>query len=278
MASLNTAEYFKIQDLGAIAPGYRADFNVFNSMKDFTKPLMVFQNGEVVAENGNLIASLDKVHVPSTRGSVNVGWLENDSFQIKAQGNKVRAIEIIPHQLITKETVVNVKVEDGLAKSNVEEDVLKICVVERHRASGNIGKGFVKGFGIKEGAIASTVAHDSHNMIIIGTNDEDMLLAQKELVKSQGGKVVIKNGEILAKLPLPVAGLMSYEDIDYVTEKSEQLNKAAKEIGCVVDDPFMTMGFLSLPVIPELKITDKGIFSTKNFDFIDIFDCEPAKV
>ena len=110
-------------------------------------------------------------------------------------------------------------------------------------------------------------------MIIIGTNDEDMLLAQKELVKSQGGKVVVRNGEILAKLPLPVAGLMSYEDIEFVTEKSEALNKAAKEIGCVVDDPFM-----SLPVIPQLKITDKGIFSTDIFNFIDIFETEPAKV
>ena len=272
MASLNTAEYFKIQDLGAIAPGYRADFNVFENLQEFTKPLMVFKGGEVVAENGELIENLENIEIPATRGSVNVGWLEDDCFHIEAKGKKVRAIEIIPHQLITKETVVEINEKDGLAMPKVEDDVLKICVVERHRASGNIGKGFVKGFGIKEGAIASTVAHDSHNMIIIGTNDEDMLLAQKELVKSQGGKVVIKNGEVLAKLPLPIAGLMSDKDINYVTEQSEALNKAAKEIGCVVDDPFMTMGFLSLPVIPELKITDKGIFSTKGFDFIDIFD------
>ena len=274
MASLNTAEYFKIQDLGAIAPGYRADFNVFENLQEFTKPLMVFKGGEVVAENGKLTQDFENIEIPATRGSVNVGWLEDDCFQIKSKGTKVKAIEIIPHQLITKETVVNIKEEDGLAVSNVEEDVLKICVVERHRASGNIGKGFVKGFGIKEGAIASTVAHDSHNMIIIGTNDKDMLVAQKELVKSQGGKVVIKNGEVLAKLPLPIAGLMSDQDINYVTEQSEALNKAAKEIGCVVDDPFMTMAFLSLPVIPELKITDKGIFSTKGFNFVDIFDIE----
>ena len=272
MASLNTAEYFKIQDLGAIAPGYKADFNVFENLQEFTKPLMVFKGGEVVAENGELIENLENIEIPATRGSVNVGWLEDDCFQIEAKGKKVRAIEIIPHQLITKETVVEINEKDGMAMPKLEDDVLKICVVERHRASGNIGKGFVKGFGIKEGAIASTVAHDSHNMIIIGTNDKDMLLAQKELVKSQGGKVVIKNGEVLAKLPLPIAGLMSDKDINYVTEQSEALNNAAKEIGCVVDDPFMTMGFLSLPVIPELKITDKGLFSTKGFDFIDIFD------
>ena len=274
MASLNTAEYFKIQDLGAIAPGYKADLNVFETMKDFTKPLMVFQNGNVVAQNGKLLKSLENINVPQTRGSVNVGWLEEDCFEIKAKGDTVKAIEIIPHQLITKETTVKVNVENGLAKPKLEDDVLKICVVERHKASGNIGKGFVKGFGIKCGAIASTVAHDSHNMIIIGTNDEDMFLAQKELVKSQGGKVVVRNGEILAKLPLPVAGLMSDRDINYVTEQSENLNKAAKEIGCVVDDPFMTMGFLSLPVIPALKITDKGIFSTDGFDFVDIFDAQ----
>ncbi len=277
MASLNTAEYFKIQDLGAIAPGYRADFNVFENLQEFTKPLMVFKGGEVVAESGKLIEDLENIEIPATRGSVNVGWLEDDCFQIEAKGKKAKAIEIIPHQLITKETVVNIKEKDGFAVSNIDEDVLKICVVERHRASGNIGKGFVKGFGIKEGAIASTVAHDSHNMIIIGTNDKDMLLAQKELVKSQGGKVVIKNGEVLAKLPLPVAGLMSDKDINYVTEQSEALNKAAKEIGCVVDDPFMTMGFLSLPVIPEIKITDKGIFSTNGFKFIDIFDVEQVE-
>lgn len=274
MASLNTAEYFKIQDLGAIAPGYRADFNVFENLQEFTKPKMVFKGGEIVAENGELINSLENIEIPATRGSVNVGWLEDDCFQIKAKGDKVKAIEIIPHQLITKETVAKVKVENGLAEANVEDDVLKICVVERHRASGNVGKGFIKGFGIKEGAIASTVAHDSHNMIIIGTNDEDMFLAQKELVKSQGGRIVIKNGEILAKLPLPIAGLMSDKDYEYVTSQSEALNVAAKEIGCKVDDPFMTMGFVSLPVIPELKITDKGVFSTKTFDFVDIFDIE----
>lgn len=277
MASLNTAEYFKIQDLGAIAPGYKADLLVLDNLKDF-KPLMVFQSGKVVAENGKLIKSLENLEIPATRGSVNIGWLENNAFKIKALNSKVKAIEIIPNQLLTKEAIGTVKTVDDFAEANVEEDVLKICVVERHRASGNIGKGFVKGFGLKSGAIASTVAHDSHNLIIIGTNDEDMLLAAKEIVKSQGGKVVVSNGEVLAKLPLPVAGLMSDKDFEFVTTKSDELKKAARNIGCQVADPFMTMAFLSLPVIPELKITDKGIFSTGNFNFVDIFDVETAKV
>ncbi|MBR1908042.1 adenine deaminase [bacterium] len=278
MASLNIAEYFKLQDLGAIAPGYRADFNVFESMKDFTKPKMVFMGGKVVAQDGKLLESLENLKMPKTRGSVNVGWLEEDCFQIEAKGKKAKAIEVIPKQLLTNEVIVDVKTENGLAVADVENDVLKICVVERHRASGNIGKGFVKGFGIKRGAIASTVAHDSHNMIIVGTNDEDMYIAQKELVKSQGGKIVISDGKVLAKLPLPIAGLMSDQNMEYILEKSIELNKAAKDIGCVLEDPFMTMAFLALPVIPEIKMTDMGLFSSKTFNFIDMFDVETANV
>jgi len=278
MASLNIAEYFKLQDLGAIAPGYKADFNVFESMKDFTRPKMVFSNGKVVAENGKLIESLENIKIPKTRGSVNVGWLEDDCFKIEAKGSKALAIEVIPKQLLTKEIIVDVKNENGFAVADAENDVLKICVVERHRASGNIGKGFVKGFGIKKGAIASTVAHDSHNMIIVGTNDEDMYIAQKELVRSQGGKIVVCDGKVLAKLPLPIAGLMSDQNMEFILEKSMELTKSAKEIGCVLEDPFMTMAFLALPVIPEIKMTDKGLFSYKVFNFVDMFEIEKTKV
>ena len=142
--------------------------------------------------------------------------------------------------------------------------------MERHRATGNIGKGFVKGFNLKSGAIASTVAHDSHNMIIVGTNDFDMFTAAVELVKMQGGKVVVNNGEVIAKLPLPIAGLISDKDFDYVVKHCDELNEAVKKLGCTLDDAFMTMSFLSLPVIPELKITDKGLFSTKKWDFVNI--------
>ena len=156
--------------------------------------------------------------------------------------------------------------------SNIETDTLKICVIERHRATGNIGKGFVKGFNLKSGAIASTVAHDSHNMIVVGTNDYDMYVAAVELVKSQGGKVVVNNGEVLSKLPLPIAGLMSDNGFNFVLDKCAELNKAAHSIGCTLEDPFMTMAFMSLPVIPELKITDKGVFDTNKFDFVDIFE------
>ncbi|MBO5738509.1 adenine deaminase [bacterium] len=269
-ASLNTAEYFGLKDLGAVAPGYKADLLILPDLKSF-KPDFVIKNGKVIVENGQLISELEEFETPSMRGSVNVKWIEEEDFRIEAKSDVVKAIEVIPHQLVTKAINSKIKIENGNAISNIETDTLKICVIERHRATGNIGKGFVKGFNLKSGAIASTVAHDSHNMIIVGTNDYDMYIAAVELVKSQGGKVVVNNGEVISKLPLPIAGLMSDKDFNYVLEKCAELNHASHETGCTLDDPFMTMAFMSLPVIPELKITDKGLFDTNTFNFTDIF-------
>lgn len=277
MASLNTAEYFKIQNLGAIAPGYQADFLVLPDLINF-KPDMVFKKGSLVAKQGQLVNDIKQSEIPSIRGSVNVKWIRPDDFKIEAESVTVKAIEVIPHQLITKTAISNIKIKDGFAESNIESDTLKICVIERHRAGGNIGKGFVKGFNLKSGAMASTVAHDSHNMIVVGTNDSDMYTAAVELIKSQGGKIVVNNGEVLAHLPLPIAGLISDSDFNTVISKSMELNKAAKDIGCMIDDPFMAMGFLSLPVIPELKITDKGVFDTTKFEFVNIFTPEKKPV
>ena len=279
IASLNTAEYFGLKDLGAIAPGYKADLLVLPDLKTF-KPDIVLKDGQVVAQDGKLAVEIPENDAIATRNSVNVRWITMDDFKIQTEGEgvkKVRVLEVIPHQLITKSVMSDVKVVDGNAVSNVETDTLKICVIERHRATGNIGKGFVKGFNLKCGAIASTVAHDSHNMIVIGTNDFDMYTAAVALIKCQGGKVVVKDGEIISQLPLPIAGLMSDKEFDFVVEKCDELNKAAHSIGCKLEDPFMTMGFLSLPVIPELKITDKGVFDTNKFDFVDIFEDQKVK-
>lgn len=271
MASINTAEYFKIQNLGAIAPGYRADFLMLDNLIDF-EPKKVFKSGELVAEGGKLLNPKTDVELPLIRGSVNVKWIEYEDFKIKAKSDVVRTIEVIPNQLVTKSTLGKIKVVDGYAEANVDEDILKIIVIERHRASGNIGRGFVKGFGLKSGAIASTVAHDSHNMIIIGTNDEDMYKAAVELVKSQGGKVIVNNGVVLSKLPLPIAGLMSNEKFEFVIQKCRDLKDAAAKVGCALAEPFMTMAFLSLSVIPELKITDKGVVDVNKSQFVDIFE------
>lgn len=269
IGSLNTAEYFGLKNQGAIAPGYKADLLIMPDLKTF-KPDIVIKDGKIAAEHGKLTQAFTKFEKPSVRSSINVRWIEPKDFEIKGTSNLVNTIEIIPHQLVTKSSVCEARFENGFLQSNIDDDVLKIIVMERHRATGNIGKGFVKGFNLKSGAIASTVAHDSHNMIVIGTNDQDMYTAAVELVKMQGGKVVVKDGKVIAKLPLPIAGLISDQDIEFVLQHCEDLNNAVKSLGCTLNDAFMTMGFLSLPVIPELKITDKGLFSTKKWDFVGI--------
>ena len=276
IASLNTAEYFGLKNLGAIAPGYKADLLILPDLDNF-EPELVLKNGNIVAQDGKLLYEINSSIQGTARGSVNVRWIERSDFKIEAGGDnkspvaRVNAIQVIPNQLITKIYDANVNIINGYAEPNLDDDILKICVIERHRASGNIGRGFVRGFNLKSGAIASTVAHDSHNMVIIGTNDEDMYRAAVRLIKLQGGKVVVNNGEILAELPLPIAGLISDRDYEYVINQCDALNNAAAGLGCTLNDPFMAMGFLSLPVIPEIKITDKGVFDTGKFDFIDIF-------
>ena len=270
MASLNTAEYFGLKNLGAIAPGYRADMLLLDNLEDF-KPQLVIKNGEVVAKNGEMVVDIKEKTLSSLRGTVNIRWLDKDDLKIKAESANVKAIEVTSGLLVTKAVEAKVNIEDGYAVSNIDDDVLKILVIERHKASGNIGKGFVKGFGLKSGAIASTVAHDSHNMIVIGTNDDDMLKAIKELVKSQGGKVIVNNGEVVAKLELPIAGLMSEQSSSEVIQKAKELKQGEKVIGCSLDEPFMTMAFLSLSVIPELKLTDKGLMDVMTGKFTNLF-------
>jgi adenine deaminase len=270
MASLNTAEYFGLQNTGAIAPNYKADMLILDNLKDF-KPKMVIKNGKIVAKNGELTIKLPEKSLSSLRGTVNIRWLEKEDLKIKAKSNIVKAIEVKDGQLVTKCTTAKINIENGYAQSNIDDDIVKILVIERHKASGNIGKGFVKGFGLKSGAIASTVAHDSHNMLVIGTNDDDMFKAIKELVKSQGGKVVVKNKEVIAKLELPIAGLMSEDSAENVIQNAEKLKIAEKEIGCTLNEPFMTMAFLSLSVIPEIKLTDKGLMDVVNNEFTDLF-------
>ncbi len=270
MASINTAEYFGLKEVGAIAPGYKADMLLLDNLEDF-KPSYVIKNGEIVAKDGNLVINIEKKNFSSLRGTVNIRWLDKEDLKIKAKSSKVRAIEVKDGQLVTKCVDADINVVNGFAESNLNDDVLKILVIERHKASGNIGIGFVKGFGIKEGAIASTVAHDSHNMIVIGTNDDDMLKAIKELVKSQGGKVIIRNNEVVAKLDLPIAGLMSEDYAENFLSKYKKLKEGEKIIGSALEEPFMTMSFLSLSVIPELKLTDKGLMDVVNNKFTELF-------
>lgn len=273
MASLNTAEYFKIPNAGAIAPGYNADIAIFKDLKNF-EPTMVFKKGELVAQNGKMTIDMTEFQPPELRGSVNVKPIKKKDFQIKIPKgkSKIKVINVIPKQLITKLSIEKIHEENGYATADTQNDILKIAVIERHKASGNIGLGFVKGFGLKTGAIASTIAHDSHNMIVIGTNDDDMYYAANQLVKSQGGKIIVENGKTLAQLKLPIAGLMSEEPAEIVMEKLQTLEKTASDIGCKINDPFMSMAFLSLSVIPEIKITDKGLIDVGKFEVTNLFE------
>lgn len=271
MATINTAEYFRLPDLGAVAPGYRGDMIVFDDFKSF-EVTKVFRGGRLVAENGQLLPTEAEERRVPLRGTVNVGWIELEDFRIEAKGRRARVIGLTPEQLVTKQLVEEVRTVNGLAVADVERDILKLAVIERHQASGNVGLGFVRGFGLKRGALASSVAHDSHNIIVVGTNDQDMMNAAVEIVKMQGGLVAAADGKILSALPLPIAGLMSEKSAEEVSAQMHHLNEVARDLGCKVPAPFMAMSFLALPVIPRLKLTDKGLVDVEKFDFVSLFE------
>ena len=278
MATLNVAEYFRLDDLGAIAPGYRADIITFNHLGQF-RIKRVFKDGVLVAKDGKMITrsvgafpfSPRRRKRPRIKGSIRVGAIRKDSFLLGSHQPLVKVIQLIPNQILTKKVMKNILLRDGVAYPNIKEDILKIVVVERHRATGNIGVGFVQGFGIRRGAIGSSVAHDSHNLVAVGTNDTDILKAVLAIKTMRGGLVVISEGKVLASLPLPVAGLMTEASVSQVNLHLKALHRAARAIGCKVPDPFMALSFLSLPVIPELKITDKGLVDVDQFKIVPLF-------
>jgi len=204
---------------------------------------------------------------------MNSAPFDSDSFKILAEsGARAHIIGLIPGQIVTEHLVEELKVENGQAVSDIEKDILKIAVIERHNASGNIGLGFVHGFGLKRGAIAGSVGHDSHNLIVVGTSDDDMNAAAKAVIEIGGGLVAIADGNTIASLPLLLAGLMSNATIEEVNAQMEKLKSAASSLGSEIEDPFMILGFLALPVIPKLKLTDKGLVDVEKFQIIGLFE------
>jgi len=273
MATLNAAEYFRLDDLGAIAPGYRADIVTFDHLGQF-QIKKVFKDGALVAEEGKIFPHLKKTRLlPSTikKIGLRIKPFQKDDLILRSDQPFAKIIQLIPDQIVTKKVVKKILLKDRVAYPNIKEDILKIIVVERHRATGNIGFGFVQGFGFKKGAIGSTVAHDSHNLVVVGTNDLDILKTVEVIQAMGGGLAVVLDGRMLASLPLPIAGLMSEASVAQVNLQSEALHRAAKTLGCKLPDPFMILSFLSLPVIPELKITDKGLVDVNQFKIVSLF-------
>ena len=270
MASINTAEFFGLKNLGAIAPGYVADLLVFDDIKRL-KIKKVFKNGELVAQNGEIVDGIIPEYKAKVRGTVNVKWIEHEDFALKSEGKYARVINVIPGEIVTKMSIEKVNSDGDYVSSDVKNDILKVAVIERHMASGRIAKGLVKGFNLKKGAIASSVSHDSHNIVVIGTHDGDMYAAAVGVVKMQGGICAALNGQILEALPFPVAGLMSDRSADFVREKIKRLTEVARYLGSNLPDPFMAMSFLTLPPIPEIRITDRGIIDAVNFKITTLF-------
>ncbi|MGC9514363.1 adenine deaminase [Methanocrinis sp.] len=269
IASLNAAEYFGLRDLGAIAPGRRADILVLEDLEGLAVQ-KVLKDGAVVAEGGCLIAPLGKAPRPVSE-SMRVGRIGPGSFDIKAEGNLARVIGVIQNQIITRSLLTRPKVDDEKVVADVERDLLKMAVVERHRGTGNVGLGLVSGFGLERGAIATSVAHDSHNIAAVGIDSEEIFRAVSAVRDMGGGLVVVDDGKVTASLPLPIAGLLSDRSMEEVSELIEEVVGAARDLGSALEDPFMTLSFLCLPVIPELKLTDRGLVDVNKFDFVPLF-------
>jgi adenine deaminase len=267
LATINSAEYFRLHGLGAIAPGYVANIIVFGDLSTLETE-MAFYRGELVAREGEALFSPLATEDKKMTHTVKVKPFTVERLRMPADEWTSPIIEIVPDQIITKRVEGRPKVEKGLVLPDIERDILKLVVVERHKATGNIGLGLVKGFGLKRGALASSIAHDSHNIVAVGTRDEDIYVAVKEIERLQGGLVIAADGIVQGSLSLPIAGLLSREPLEVVVDKFEKLQGIARDLGTKPGDPFATLSFLALPVIPELRLTDLGLVDVNAFKLI----------
>jgi adenine deaminase len=270
MASINTARYFGLRRRGAVAPGYRADFVLLDELDTFSIH-QVYLDGRAIAPNSWRAAETEL----AVTGSVHLGELGPSCLKLPApvHGKRVRVIRTVPGQIVTEMDLAVPLVLDGRIMADPEADVAKLAVFERHRGSGGVGLGLVRGLGLKAGAIASTVAHDSHNLIVAGVSDSDMLLAVRTLAECGGGFVCVRDGWVLYLLALPLAGLMSDQEPENVASGLDQLNASARQLGCPENiNPFMQLSFLSLPVIPRLRLTDRGLVDVQDFAFTSLLE------
>ena len=270
MATINTANCYKLDFIGGIAPGFVADLVVFDDLLEID-PCMTIIDGEIVYEDKELKFTTSKTIDTSVIDSIKLN-ISDINLDLPLKSNHVRVIQLIKNNVTTHEVHRDVLVQDGKYINNPDDDILKIAVIERHHYTKNVGLGLLEGFGLKNGAIASSIAHDSHNIICIGDNDEDMLVAVKKLQDIQGGIVIVSNQKVINYLPLEIAGLMTNEDYDTVEDTLHKMKEQARNLGIHsdVDDPFMTIAFMALPVIPDIKVTDKGLFDVTSFKLVPL--------
>jgi adenine deaminase len=267
MATHNPAAHYGLHDRGAVAPGRRADLFVTSDLHALPIELVV-AGGRVVARDGQRLRDslASAATLPST---FHVAWPQD--LRLPARGRRARVIGIVEDQLVTTAQVEDVRVEDGIAVADPDRDVLRLSVIERHRASGNVGMGFVRGFGLRRGAMASSVANDCHNIVVVAVDDDDGLRAARAVAELGGGIAVVADGELRAAMALPLAGLMADRAPEVVADELDGVTAAVRQLGCAVPAPFMAMSFLALPVIPHLKLTDRGLVDVDAFSFVDVF-------
>lgn len=275
--TINPATCFRMDhEMGSIAPGKCADIVFFDDLNDIRITRTII-DGDIVAENGKMTADIGEGRFPDfAYDTMHVGYeITPDCFKIEAPEGKdsvkARVIEIIPNKVGDYERILDLNVKDGLVEADPSQDVMKMAVFERHHETGTKGCGFVKGFGFKKGAMAQTVSHDAHNLLVAGTNDEDMALAANTLVECGGGLCAVADGKVLAVVPLPIAGLMSDLPVEEVAAQVSDLDKAWKEMGCSINSPYMTMALIPLACLPELRLTNRGLVDCRTFSFTDLF-------
>ena len=270
MASVNPARYFGLRRRGAVAPGYRADGLLLSDLETFAISEVILA-GRPLGD----WAFADRSCLTPPRAMRVAGEMTADRLRLPARSGRIRVIGLVPGQIVTESLILDARIEDGLAVADPDRDLAKLAVIERHQGTGNVGLGFIRGLSLRYGAIAGTVAHDAHNLIVAGTNDADMALAARTLMVSGGGFVVVRDGEILAQMRLSVAGLMSDAPLDLVTARLAVLDRAYRAISGVPEQtqahPFMAMSFVSLEVIPSLKLTDQGLVDVTAFGLVDVF-------
>ena len=274
MATLNTAEWFRLHDRGAVAPGKRADLVIFVNLNDI-RPDLVFCGGKPVAQNGEPVGDwpVPTVDQSPVRDTIHVDWdaLDKRIFRIPAQGSRAHVIGVIENQIVTNHLIEEITPENGRAVTDVERDILKMAVIERHLGTGNVGRGFIHGFGLKAGALATSVAHDHHNIVIVGVDDQSMYTAARAVGEMGGGFATANGGQVMAALPLPIAGLMSDQPAEAVGDAMAALQRSAAALGSVLPDPFMTLSFMALEVIPTLKLTDQSLIDVEQFKPVKLF-------